>query len=122
MVFSSYTFLFYFLPPLLALYYLIPRRTLGLRNLVLLAFSLFFYFAGGPRHLPLMLLSIAINYVGGLLCGRRRRWETSTHSPSWPRRSANAGERAWTVHICSWVTVSKNSSVPRKKQGSSMVL
>ena len=25
MVFSSYTFLFYFLPPLLALYYLIPR-------------------------------------------------------------------------------------------------
>ena len=74
MVFSSYTFLFYFLPPLLALYYLIPRRALGLRNLVLLAFSLFFYFAGGPRHLPLMLLSIAINYVGGLLCGRRRRW------------------------------------------------
>ena len=74
MVFSSYTFLFYFLPPLLALYYLIPRRALGLRNLVLLAFSLFFYFAGGPRHLPLMLLSIAINYVGGLLCGRRCRW------------------------------------------------
>ena len=74
MVFSSYTFLFYFLPPLLALYYLIPRRSLGGRNLVLLAFSLFFYFAGGPRHLPLMLLSIAINYVGGLLCGRRRRW------------------------------------------------
>ncbi len=74
MVFSSYTFLFYFLPPLLILYYLIPRRSLGGRNLVLLAFSLFFYFAGGPRHLPLMLLSIAINYVGGLLCGRRRRW------------------------------------------------
>ena len=74
MVFSSYTFLFYFLPPLLALYYLIPRRALGLRNLVLLAFSLFFYFAGGPRHLPLMLLSIAINYVGGLLCAKRRRW------------------------------------------------
>ena len=74
MVFSSYTFLFYFLPPLLALYYLIPRRSLGGRNLVLLAFSLFFYFAGGPRHLPLMLLSIAINYVGGLLCGKRRRW------------------------------------------------
>ena len=74
MVFSSYTFLFYFLPPLLILYYLIPRRSLGGRNLVLLAFSLFFYFAGGPRHLPLMLLSIAINYVGGLLCGKRRRW------------------------------------------------
>ena len=74
MVFSSYTFLFYFLPPLLILYYLIPRRSLGGRNLVLLAFSLFFYFAGGPRHLPLMLLSIAINYVGGLLCAKRRRW------------------------------------------------
>ena len=74
MVFSSYTFLFYFLPPLLALYYLIPRRALGLRNLVLLAFSLFFYFAGGPEHLPLMLLSIAINYAGGLLCAKPRRW------------------------------------------------
>ena len=74
MVFSSYTFLFYFLPPLLILYYLIPQRSLGGRNLVLLAFSLFFYFAGGPRHLPLMLLSIAINYVGGLLCAKRRRW------------------------------------------------
>ena len=74
MVFSSYTFLFYFLPPLLILYYLIPRRSLGGRNLVLLAFSLFFYFAGGPRHLPLMLLSIAINYVGGLLCAKRRWW------------------------------------------------
>ena len=72
MVFSSLVFLLGFLPALLLVYFLIPARFRGLRNLVLLAFSLFFYFAGGPRHLPLMLLSIAVNYVGGLLCGKRR--------------------------------------------------
>ena len=74
MVFSSYLFLFYFLALLLLLYYLLPARWRGGRNLLLLAFSLFFYFAGGPEHLPLMLVSIAINYLGGLLCRKKRRW------------------------------------------------
>ncbi len=48
------------------------------RNLVLLLFSLFFYGYGGPRFLLLMLLSIAVNYAGGLLAApdrrRRRLW------------------------------------------------
>lgn len=44
-----------------------------LRNLILLAFSLAFYACGGPKFLLLMLLSIVINYVGGLLAGPAHR-------------------------------------------------
>ena len=40
MVFSSASFLIFFLPCLLVLYFLVPRRCRYLRNLVLLAFSL----------------------------------------------------------------------------------
>ena len=78
MVFSSISFLFVFLPLLLAVYFLLPARLREGRNLVLLLFSLFFYGYGGPRFLLLMLLSIAVNYVGGLLAApdrrRRRLW------------------------------------------------
>ena len=68
MVFSSFHFLFYFLPALLLLYFLLPKQLRAGRNLLLLAFSLFFYAYGGVRFLPLMLASIGINYVFGLLC------------------------------------------------------
>jgi len=78
MVFSSISFLFVFLPLLLAVYFLLPARLREGRNLVLLLFSLFFYGYGGPRFLLLMLLSIAVNYAGGLLAApdrrRRRLW------------------------------------------------
>lgn len=67
MVFSSFSFLFLFLPALLVLYYLQPARWRTGRNLVLLLFSLFFYLCGGPKYLLLMLASILINYVSGLL-------------------------------------------------------
>ena len=42
MVFSSLSFLFLFLPALLAVYYLVPRRYREVRNAVLLLFSLGF--------------------------------------------------------------------------------
>ena len=78
MVFSSISFLFVFLPLLLAVYFLLPARLREGRNLVLLLFSLFFYGYGGPRFLLLMLISIAVNYAGGLLAApdrrRRRLW------------------------------------------------
>ena len=76
MVFSSASFLIFFLPCLLVLYFLVPRRCRYLRNLVLLAFSLAFYACGGPKFLLLMLLSIAINYAGGLLAGPAHRPRT----------------------------------------------
>lgn len=67
MVFSSFTFLFIFLPVLLLVYFITPARFRTARNTILLAFSLFFYAYGGPEFLLLMLLSITINYVFGLL-------------------------------------------------------
>ena len=73
MVFSSFHFLFFFLPALLLCYFLIPQKLRAGRNLLLLAFSLFFYAYGGVRFLPLMLVSIGINYLFGLLCAPGRR-------------------------------------------------
>ena len=65
MVFSSISFLCCFLPILLAVYYLTPRRFRRLRNDILLCASLGFYAWGGLRYLPLLLLCICINYVCG---------------------------------------------------------
>ena len=83
MVFSSASFLIFFLPCLLVLYFLVPRRCRYLRNLVLLAFSLAFYACGGPKFLLLMLLSIVINYC----CGGLRCWAGSSTRASSARCS-----------------------------------
>ena len=69
MVFSSLTFLFYFLPVFLLRYYALPWP-----NMVLLAASLVFYAWGEPRFVPLLLLSALLNYGFGLLVTRDRRW------------------------------------------------
>ncbi len=76
MVFSSAIFLFWFLPLLLAAYFLLPRAC---RNALLLLASILFYFWGARRHVFLLLASIAMNYVFGLWLDRvqeprRRRW------------------------------------------------
>ena len=62
MVFSSLLFLFRFLPAVLLLYFLVPRR---MRNGVLLFVSLLFYAWGEPVYVILMLCSILITYTGG---------------------------------------------------------
>lgn len=66
MVFSSLSFLFYFLPTILFLYYILPKNFRYGRNFVLLIGSLFFYFVGEPKAIVVMLLSIFINYIGGI--------------------------------------------------------
>ena len=63
MLFSSITFLFVFLPIVLAVYFLVPYR---FKNLVMLIASLFFYAWGEPVYVILMILSICLNYVCGL--------------------------------------------------------
>lgn len=63
MVFSSITFLFLFLPVLLACYFLAPKF---LRNTVLLVFSLLFYFWGSPEYFYLIIVAILGNYFLGL--------------------------------------------------------
>lgn len=78
MLFSSITFLFVFLPVTLAVYYLAPAQ---MRNLVMLAASLFFYAWGEPVYIILMLLSILMNYYCGLDIDGKR------NSPQLARRS-----------------------------------
>ena len=76
MVFSSIGFLFFFLPALFVIYYIVPRRFREIRNFVLLGFSLFFYAYGGPRFLALMLASISINYICGLFVSKSHKEQT----------------------------------------------
>ena len=64
MLFSSISFLYYFLPCVLVLYFLVPRH---FKNVILLITSLFFYAWGEPRLVLLMLVTIAIGYVLGIL-------------------------------------------------------
>ena len=75
MIFSSIPFLYYFLPAVLAVYFLTPRRG---KNAVLLLASLFFYGWGEPRLLWLMVFTIAVFYLCGLAIGR-----SETHKKAW---------------------------------------
>ena len=69
MLFSSIPFLYYFLPLVLAVYFLTPAR---FRNAVLLLASLIFYAWGEPKYVLLMLASILSGYGFGLLQERYR--------------------------------------------------
>lgn len=69
MVFSSIPFLYYFLPAVLAVYFLTPRKG---KNAVLLLASLIFYGWGELRLLPLMVFTILLCYVCGLGIERSR--------------------------------------------------
>lgn len=64
MLFSSITFLYYFLPLIIIFYFLVPFR---FKNFVLLLFSLIFYSWGEPKYIILMILSIFCGYIEGLL-------------------------------------------------------
>ena len=67
MVFSSITFLYYFLPIVLLIYFIVPNK---FRNLVLLISSLFFYFYGEPRYILVLLFSVIFNYYMGKLISK----------------------------------------------------
>ena len=63
MLFSSIPFLYYFLPAVLIVYFLVPGKA---KNAVLLLSSLFFYGWGEPKYLALMVFTIASFYGCGL--------------------------------------------------------
>lgn len=70
MVFSSVSFLFFFLPTLIIVYKLVPKKW---RNGVLLLFSMFFYFFGERWYLILLLGSCYFNYKIGCTIGKKRK-------------------------------------------------
>ena len=67
MVFSSIPFLYYFLPLVVLVYFLVPGRG---KNAVLLVSSLFFYGWGEPKLLFLMISTIVLFYLCGLAISR----------------------------------------------------
>jgi len=74
MLFSSIPFLYYFLPAVLIVYFLVPRV---LKNAVLLVSSLVFYGWGEPKLLALMVFTIALFYGCGLAIGHctQKKWK-----------------------------------------------
>lgn len=73
MVFSSITFLFYFLPIVLLCYFVLFKKH---KNTVLLIASLFFYFYGEPKYILILLFSCLINYVSGKLIEKMTKYRT----------------------------------------------
>ena len=69
MLFSSIPFLYYFLPIVLILYFIVPK---ALKNTVLLLASLYFYHWGEPKYVVLMVISILAGYIFGLLIEKFR--------------------------------------------------
>jgi len=63
-VFSSYLFVFYFLPWALGTYYVLPRRV---RHLALTLLSYVFYGWANPAFVVLMFASTVIDYVAGIV-------------------------------------------------------
>jgi len=63
MIFSSIPFLYYFLPAVLTVYFLVPKR---LKNTVLMVASLAFYAWGEPKYVFLMAVTILLFYFCGL--------------------------------------------------------
>ena len=111
MLFSGIPFLYYFLPCVLFLYFLIPK---SLKNGFLLLSSLLFYAWGEPKYVLLMVAAIVLFYSFGLAIGASRKkwvrrlwltasivtgcvmlgvfkyadlpWITGTNSPAWAFR------------------------------------
>jgi alginate O-acetyltransferase complex protein AlgI len=94
MVFSSVTFLFFFLPAVLIAYYLTPRR---FRNTLLLLASLLFY-AWGAGWLVLVLIgSIVANNVFGLAVERAVDGDRRRHA-----RTVLAAAIVMNVGLLAW--------------------
>ncbi len=79
MLFSSMTFLFVFMPLVMAIYFLAKKE---IRNYVLLIASIIFYAWGEPRYLAIMIITILVNYLGAILLDKyqnpKTRWGVVT--------------------------------------------
>ena len=78
MLFSSNVFLYFYIPIVLLLYYVLPRKA---RNPVLFAVSLFFYGWGEPVYMLLMVATIGLNFVCGALIEKKKSAGESARKP-----------------------------------------
>jgi alginate O-acetyltransferase complex protein AlgI len=95
MVFSSYLFVFLFLPVFLTLYRLLPPRW---RNAFLLVSSLAFYYFGDPAGTPVLLASVVGNFAFGLAIDAARRRE----APRVSSRAWLAGGLVFNLALLGW--------------------
>lgn len=72
MLFTSISFLYYFLPTIIVLYFITPKKY---RNYILLIFSIIFYMYGEPKYVILMLVEILVAYFGALLIDKYKSKE-----------------------------------------------
>ena len=100
MVFSSYVFLAYFLPIVLATYYLTPQR---LRQLHLTLVSYVFFGWWNPWFIVLMMFSTVVDYgCGKLIQGTLRiPWLRKEHVTE-----VSTAERKWAVFISVFTNLS----------------
>lgn len=70
MSFTSTFFIFLFLPIAVLLYWVLDDR---FKNAFLLAVSMLFYASCNVKMLPLLIVSMAVNYVFGLILGKVRK-------------------------------------------------
>ena len=72
MLFSSISFLYYFLPIVLILYFITPKKY---RHYILIIFSIIFYMYGEPKYVILMLVEILVAYFGTILIDKYKSKE-----------------------------------------------
>jgi alginate O-acetyltransferase complex protein AlgI len=92
MVFASLVFLYLYLPLFLLLYFVVARTT-SLKNLFLVAFSLFFYGWGEPLWISLLIFATTFDYFAARLIGR------------WRLEHARKAKVALVVSICSNLSI-----------------
>ena len=91
MLFSSIPFLYYFLPVVLLIYFLVPKAA---KNAVLLLSSLIFYGWGEPKYVLLMIATIAAFYGCGLAIDHAK---STTAKKAWLTASIVIGIALLTV-------------------------
>lgn len=67
MVFSSFSFIFVFLPIVLAMYYLVKDKY---KNICICIASLIFYAWGEPKNIIIMIVSVILNYFLAIYIGK----------------------------------------------------
>ena len=80
MTFQSGLFLLLFLPAVLGLHFVLPRRA-SWQNALLLAASWLFYFTWAPRYVPLLLAVTGVHYVAGRWLGSIRASSQDAAAP-----------------------------------------
>jgi alginate O-acetyltransferase complex protein AlgI len=70
MAFTSHIFVFYFLPSLLVLYYLVPQKFVLVRNVLLILLSYVFYAWPNPWFAVLLFCVSVVNYVLSIITAK----------------------------------------------------